>query len=608
MENRGRISEGMRARCPTATSWCLGFVVLAILVSRPVPARADPTLTGSDFVLSLNGTGGNSGSSWTEIGSDALESTFTAHRCRCPAEVEAELQIATTGQAKIGTSTVAAELMLGYACSGTSTTTCVSLGTVTLNSSTTDAVLTFSTNIVYQAESGKGVVDCGNLTSGSTTLWAVISQDGTMLGSDPSLLLPVTTTVVDPPTGVTALTADGGLLVSWSLPSDTSAIAGYQVLCLPEPSTASSAAYETCGENPSATSSDGLMSTALLNQVCSAEVSASSTSVRLSGLVNGTSYTVAVVSIDASGGTSALSGSASAIPEPTFGFFQKYQTAGGRAEGGCCFVERSAASPFSLAVVIALGLWVCRRRREAPSIAILLVLLGGRAQAQIATEFEMDHHEQSDSETTHAQTPASWTIELGFGPYRPAVDSEFSDGQHPFADTFSSSARLMSEFEVDRHVSHRFGSWAVGGRIGYYHASAAAWAADGTSRSGDQTTFRLLPLSISMIYRADFASGENRFPLIPYAKLGLDYCSWSTGRTAAGTNTGWTPGWHAAGGVALDLGIWDRNSANLLAHDLGLDRMALFFEWNYVALDGLGAANRLHVGDDTWLAGLMLDM
>jgi hypothetical protein len=36
--------------------------------------------------------------------------------------------------------------------------------------------------------------------------------------------------------------------------------------------------------------------------------------------------------------------------------------------------------------------------------------------------------------------------------------------------------------------------------------------------------------------------------------------------------------------------------------------MALFFEWNYVALDGLGAANRLHVGDDTWLAGLMLDM
>ena len=111
-----------------------------------------------------------------------------------------------------------------------------------------------------------------------------------------------------------------------------------------------------------------------------------------------------------------------------------------------------------------------------------------------------------------------------------------------------------------------------------------------------------------MIYRADFASGENRFPLIPYAKLGLDYCSWSTGRTSAGTNTGWTPGWHAAGGVALDLGILDRNSANVLAHDFGLDRMALFFEWNYVALDGLGAANRLHVGDDTWLAGLMLDM
>ena len=38
------------------------------------------------------------------------------------------------------------------------------------------------------------------------------------------------------------------------------------------------------------------------------------------------------------------------------------------------------------------------------------------------------------------------------------------------------------------------------------------------------------------------------------------------------------------------------------------DPCALFFEWSYAAINGLGLSNTLHVGDNTWFAGIAFDL
>jgi hypothetical protein len=38
------------------------------------------------------------------------------------------------------------------------------------------------------------------------------------------------------------------------------------------------------------------------------------------------------------------------------------------------------------------------------------------------------------------------------------------------------------------------------------------------------------------------------------------------------------------------------------------DPCALFFEWDYAAINGLGFGGTLHVGDSTWFAGITFDL
>ena len=212
-----------------------------------------------------------------------------------------------------------------------------------------------------------------------------------------------------------------------------------------------------------------------------------------------------------------------------------------------------------------------------------------------------------------AHTPRHWNLELRFGPYKPDIDSEFADrGQtaRPFEETFGSSKHLMSQLEIDRQIAYRGGTWAVGLTGGYYHASARALAADRVTRTGDETALRLIPLSVSLVYRADVWHQRSGFPFTPYAKAGFDTTLWSVTDTAKASVAmkGSTLGWHGAAGVSLDLSFLDPESAHLMDAESGVNQFALFFEVVHYAIDGLGASSALRVGDTTWLAGLMLEM
>jgi hypothetical protein len=584
----------------------IGRPVLALaaaVASAPAGAHAAPVaMTASDFSLAV----------YASSGSPLSNGSFNPHRCLCPDTLTAQLQLTSSGLTDLGSSTVVVSFLLGENCT-TSTSSCVSLGQASFSTSSSVSSSPFESTQVFQSAAGGATVNCDSLTAGSTTLSAFLVQDGVALPFAISLELPVIATVVGPPTAVTALPANNGIRVNWAPPADESQVAGYQVLCLPRPAVASTAAYESCGLISS--TGGAILTPGDETQVCSAELSATQTSVLLGGLVNGTSYTVAVVSIDPSGGVSALSPQAAAIPQPTIGFFETYKNDGGAANG-CSVAQppRSGRSgllwmAFASALVVALRIRSRRRHRRRAITAIdlsvvLLLAFGATARAQGSRDgFDADW--PSDSSARPTGLPPDWGFELGISLYRPDVDSEFANGKHPFVDTFSSSRHVLSEAELDRYLGHRFGTWGVGLRGGYYRVTGASFLADGT-RSGDETALRLIPFSLSLLYRADGLAGLRDVPLIPYAKVGLDGVTWtatSTGESAS--HSGFTPGWHAAAGMALGLnflGVGTFRSGGLP------DPFALFFEWDYAAINGLGLGGKLHVGDNTWFAGAVFDL
>jgi hypothetical protein len=133
--------------------------------------------------------------------------------------------------------------------------------------------------------------------------------------------------------------------------------------------------------------------------------------------------------------------------------------------------------------------------------------------------------------------------------------------------------------------------------------------------SGDTSNFKVVPLSLSAVYRFDYFLEQKGIPLVPYGKLGLDWAYWQitdgNGEIATdgrgGSGRGGTLGWHAAAGIALVIDFFDPDAARDFDTDLGVNHTAITFEYAHADLSGLGEPNRLHVGDTSWSLGLLLE-
>jgi len=594
----------------TSRSWSR-YAILPVLLTAflPEPAHAGPVaLSESDFTLGLSLY--TEAGAWAALDTSNLAGVFGPHRCQCPLRLGPTLQIAATGLTNMGQSAMGVTFYLGDNCF-TAPTACTSLGQVSFSATTEPTTPEFSSAAVFVAATGSATPSCTSLSADSTGLWAVLTQDEKPLSFALSIALPISGATVGAPTSVTAEPANEALLVSWSPPADASLVAGYQVLCLPRPTSPSTAGYETCGlvSAPGAT----VLTPADSTQLCSAVLSATTTSARITGLVNGNAYTLAVIAIDPSGGTSAPSAPAVATPQPTVSFWDKYKQAGGEASG-CSFAGLEASRPEPWAAIVLLALSVLlrgrrgRRARQAALLSLLLASSTARAQDSFfqGSEVKDQGNEPfAESAPPRLGSPPTWGVQLGISLYRPDVDGEFDNGAHPFADTFSNSRHLLSVAELDRYLFRRFGTWGIGLRGGYYRASAAAFLADGATRSGDQTRLRLIPISLSLLYLANGLPGLRLVPIIPYAKVGLDSTIWTASSTGSSSHTGLSMGWHATAGLLLGLG-WI-GSVPVNPDDIAAP-CALFFEWSYAAVNGLGLSHALHVGDNTWFAGIAFDI
>ena len=212
-------------------------------------------------------------------------------------------------------------------------------------------------------------------------------------------------------------------------------------------------------------------------------------------------------------------------------------------------------------------------------------------------------------------SPQHFALELRFGPYKPDIDSEFSGtAHHPYQDFFGSGRKLMSQIEFDYQIIRHVGSVGVGLGVGYFGESAPNLTTQGGAVSADTTNLTLIPLSLSAVYRFDWGLEYLKIPLVPYGKLGLDYVMWSISNgngdvpeAAGGVGHGGTWGWHAAVGLSLVLDFLDPVAAHQFDVESGVNHTHLFVELGHWDVSGLGAANKLHVGDTTWMAGLLFE-
>jgi len=215
----------------------------------------------------------------------------------------------------------------------------------------------------------------------------------------------------------------------------------------------------------------------------------------------------------------------------------------------------------------------------------------------------------------HYHSERYFTTQVTFGPFRPDVDSGFDGKRTPYADYFGNDRHLLIQVEGAYEIWQKVGTVSLGLGAGYFSVAGPAPKADHSGPSTDKSTLMVIPVSLSAIYRFDYYLVRDDFPLVPYAKLGLDWNYWQitdgNGDIAidsmGGRGRGGTLGWHAAAGLAVVIDRLDPEAAKAFDVEMGVNHSALVFEYGHYDVSGLVESNRLHVGDTTWTLGLLFE-
>jgi hypothetical protein len=257
-------------------------------------------------------------------------------------------------------------------------------------------------------------------------------------------------------------------------------------------------------------------------------------------------------------------------------------------------------------------------RRIAAGAALAAGLAVGpsaHAQFSMTDDFGAEINPQPPGHRYHSER--YFTAQLTFGPFRPDIDSEFKGmpvARTPYADYFGNDRHLLIQVEAAYEIWQKVGTVSLGLSAGYFSVSGTAPNANHSGPSSDKSTLLVIPVSLSAIYRFDYYLVRDEFPLVPHAKVGLDWNYWQNtdgngdiADAMGGHGRGGTFGWHAAVGLAVVIDKLDPEAAKDFDTEVGVNHSALVFEFGHYDVSGLGQSNRLHVGDTTWTAGLLFE-
>ncbi len=213
-----------------------------------------------------------------------------------------------------------------------------------------------------------------------------------------------------------------------------------------------------------------------------------------------------------------------------------------------------------------------------------------------------------------AESPRDMVLELKFGPFRPSLDSEFGGRASPFKDIMGSGSVLMTQVEYDYEFYNRFGVAAVGATFGYARNRGKARLSDGQP-SNDPTTFHLIPLSLSAVYRFDYLAERYRVPFVPHLKAGFDYYIWwitnAEGKVArakdGAAGQGGTFGGHVTFGMAFHMDFLAPDMAQTFDTDVGVNNTYLFAEYLMAWVNDFGSSRSFDLSSRTFLFGIAFE-
>jgi hypothetical protein len=213
------------------------------------------------------------------------------------------------------------------------------------------------------------------------------------------------------------------------------------------------------------------------------------------------------------------------------------------------------------------------------------------------------------------RSPQNFALELRFSPYRPQIDDEPGLNGTPYADAFGSGAKLYVGLEFDWQTFRIPYVGTIGPGIGVGRVSTSREALTKTTNreSGDEYNLTIYPMYLAAILRADAFWRDRGFPLVPYAKLGVGYGIWrasTTGGTSefdgvSGKGSTW--GTHMAAGLSFALDAIDQGATRNMDNALGINNTYVYAEYYWLNLNGMFQESALHVGTNTWAAGLAFE-
>lgn len=209
----------------------------------------------------------------------------------------------------------------------------------------------------------------------------------------------------------------------------------------------------------------------------------------------------------------------------------------------------------------------------------------------------------------------NFELELRLSPYYPQVDDDPNlNGQKPFDKNFGSKARVLIGLELDWQIYRIpfLGTIGPGVGVGYVGMSRDVTTKSGR-QSADQTSLSIYPFFAVAVLRADTFWRNSGIPLVPYGKAGLGLGLWRASNAAGTAVTDNVSGKGASWGTSFALGVSfaldaiDKGASRNMDNSTGINNTYVFIEQSWMTLNGIGQKNALHVGSNTWVAGLAFE-
>ena len=248
-----------------------------------------------------------------------------------------------------------------------------------------------------------------------------------------------------------------------------------------------------------------------------------------------------------------------------------------------------------------------RARRLVASGAAFAVVLGATDASAIEFGTRASEHP--------FRSPQNFELELRISPYYPQIDDDPNlNGQTPFLKNFGDVARVSVGLEFDWQMFRipHVGTIGPGFGVAYVGMSRDVVTVSGRA-SGDSTKLSIYPFFADAVLRVDTFWHDAGIPLVPYGKAGLGLGLWRASNASGTAVANGVNGKGASWGTSFALGVQfaldaiDQGASRNMDNSTGINNTYVFIEESWLALNGIGQQNALHVGSNTWVAGLAFE-